>query len=69
VQHLLVGKRLRARLTGRGAGLNVPIVHGHGNLTTNEADEHEENNPRNSRMSAHFWEIISLSRQFASFAD
>jgi hypothetical protein len=28
VQRLLVGKRLRARLAGRRARLNVPIVHG-----------------------------------------
>ena len=38
VQRLPVGKRLRARLAGRRAGLNVPIVHEHGNLTTNERD-------------------------------
>jgi hypothetical protein len=30
---LLVGKRLGARLAGVGAGLDVPLVHGRGNLT------------------------------------
>jgi hypothetical protein len=42
VQRLPVGKRLAARLAGVGARLDVPLVHGQGNLTTNEADEHEE---------------------------
>jgi hypothetical protein len=39
---LLIGKRLAARLADGRAGLNVPLVHGRGNLTTNGMDEHEE---------------------------
>jgi hypothetical protein len=42
VIRLLAGKRLRARLARRGAGLNVPLVHERRHLTTNERDEHEE---------------------------
>jgi len=42
VIRLFVGKRLAAGLAGMGAGLNVPLVHGRGNLTTNGTDEHEE---------------------------
>jgi hypothetical protein len=60
VQRLLVGIRLGARLASRRAGLDVPLIHGRANLTMNGADEHEENNPRISRMSANFWNIIFL---------
>jgi hypothetical protein len=35
VERLPVGERLGARLTGVGAGLDVPLIHGRGNLTTN----------------------------------
>jgi hypothetical protein len=36
VIRLLAGKRLAARLAGVGAGLDVPLVHGREDLTTNE---------------------------------
>ena len=42
VIRLPVGKRLAAGLAAVGAGLNVPLVHEHPNLTTNVVDGHEE---------------------------
>jgi hypothetical protein len=42
VQRLPVGKRLAAHLARRCAGSNFPVVHEHGNLTTNDTNEHEE---------------------------
>jgi hypothetical protein len=39
---LFIGKRLAARFAGVRAGLNVPLVHGRENLTTNALHGHEE---------------------------
>jgi hypothetical protein len=50
VKRLAVGKRFATRLARRRAGLNVPIVHEPGNLTTDNADGHEENLIRNAGM-------------------
>jgi hypothetical protein len=52
VQRLSVGKRSGARLASRRAGLNVPIVHGRGNLTMNCTGEHEENLLRANKILA-----------------
>jgi hypothetical protein len=60
VQRLLVGIRPGARLASRRAGLDVPLIHGRGNIATNDADEHEEIYPRISRMGANFGNIIFL---------
>jgi hypothetical protein len=64
MERLAVGKRFAARLARRRAGLNVPIVHEPGNLTTKRTDEHEENNPRISPMNANFPENWFDSRKF-----
>jgi hypothetical protein len=42
MQRLPIGKGPGARLASRRPGLDVPFVHGRGNLTTKAADEHEE---------------------------
>jgi hypothetical protein len=39
---LPVGKRLAARLAGGRPGLDVPLVHERGNLSTNGADKHAD---------------------------
>jgi hypothetical protein len=50
VQRLLVGKRPGARLARRCAGLDVPLVHGRGDLTTNGLGAASRNpNPPRSR--------------------